>query len=97
MNEETKPKPKSYLEMMEQRLDTIQKIQIKDLEEKERVEDTMRKFEVNIQSRHGAIIELQNSIKVYKQFQEIKDVPKPIPDKPKPDNPKAKELKASDK
>lgn len=91
-------KPKTYLEMMVQRLDTIEMIQRGDLEEKKRIEDTLTKFEINIQSRHGAIIELKNSIKVFKEFQKIKDVPVPIPGlNAKQIKQKTKELKANDK
>lgn len=74
MKEETKPK--TYLEMMEQRLNIIERVQIQELETKEQLE-------LNIQSRHGAILELKNSIKVYHDYQKITEPIKAIPGKVK--------------
>ena len=69
-------KPKTYIEMMEQRLEIIEKVQKQDIA-------TIEQLKLNIQSRHGAIIELKNSIKAYRDYIKITEPIKAIPGKDK--------------
>ena len=71
-----KDKSKTYIEMMEQRLEIIEKVQKQDIA-------TIEQLKLNIQSRHGGIIELKNAIKVYQDYIKITEPIKAIPGKDK--------------
>lgn len=78
---------KEYIMQLEKRLLTLQQAQQHDL-------NTQKQLDVNIPSRNGAILELQNAIKIYQDFDKIKEPIKVGPEKP--DKPKQLKKKSDE-